>query len=239
MLKKINNPKVSLILPTLNESGSLTPLVNDLVSKVNPREIIIVDDSSTDGTAAEAEKLIKKYKTIRFITNSPPLGLTGSIQKGIDSSSSALVAWMDADFSHPPQTLKKMLDKINSADIVVGSWLATGGRDRRKEISVRIMSFIINRICRYLFKNRFTAYSSGFILTKRSVLNRIRLKGDYGEYCINFLVRAAKAKFIIKEIPFVCISRAKGITKTSPNPFVFIRRGLKYLKMVISLLIYG
>ena len=228
-----------IILPVLNEEGNLAPLVKKLIKLVSPNRIFVIDDNSTDNTINVVKKLRKQHTQVKLIVNKIPLGLTASIQKGIDSSSSALVAWMDADFSHPPETLRKMLLKIQTYDIVIGSWLVRGGSDNRNEKTVKIISFLINKLCNILFFPGITAYTSGFILCRRKVIQKIRLQGDYGEYCIDLLVRSVKLNFTTVEVPFICKSRKVGISKTSPNPAVYIRKGLKYLKLVISLLIFG
>ena len=234
-MHKNDGCKTSIILPTLNEGENIFRLVSDLEYFLKPFEIIIVDDNSGDKTADHAKLLNRKYRNIKFISNYKPLGLTPSIQKGINLAKGEYIAWMDADFSHPPKTLLKMLKKMDSADIVVGSWLAKNGRDERNEVFSKFFSLLINRICTFLFDRKITAYTSGFIICRKEIFNHLKLKGDYGEYCIDFLVRASFLKFRIKEVAFRCISRSKGVSKTSPNSKVFIKRGLRYLEMIISL----
>ena len=226
---------VSVILPTLNEYGNLRPLVEKITKIINPKEIIIVDDNSSDGTKSEAEKLSLKYSQVKTIINLPPLGLTLSIQKGINISSSPYLVWMDVDFSHPAEILKIMMEKIPSADIVTGSWLVEDGKDQRNEKLTKIMSFLVNKLCQFLFMRNITAYTSGFILIKRKLLANFHLKGDHGEYFIDLLVRKSADGCKIIEVPFICRSRKKGLSKTAPNLSVYIIRGLKYLNMIFSL----
>src|SRR3989338_1055400 len=226
---------VSIILPTLNEFDNLPPFVEKLIKIINPREIIIVDDNSSDGTGILAKKLEHEFSRIKVIVNNPPIGLAPSIQKGINKSTSPYVAWMDVDFSHPPGILKKMLKEILQADIVTGSWLAQGGQDLRREVVTKLISYIINKFCQLVFNNKLTAYTSGFILTKKDILEEFHLKGNYGEYCIDFLVRMSAKSYVIQEVPFVCRSRKKGKSKTAPNLLVYFRQGMKYINMIISL----
>ena len=231
----MKSKSLSVILPTLNEAQNITPLVYKIVSLINPDEILIIDDNSNDGTGGSARKLSLEYPSVFVTVNDPPLGLAASIQKGIDLSSSDYVAWMDADFSHPPETLLKMINKITSCDLVIGSWNKRGGKDKRKERLTRLLSFAVNKTCRLLFYNRITAYTSGFILVKKQIIKEYSLKGDYGEYCIDLLVRLSARGYKIKEEPFKCVSRIKGQSKTSPNLYVYFKKGLGYLIMIVSL----
>ena len=148
---------LSVILPTLNESENIKPLVYKIIKLINPRELIIVDDNSIDGTQQKINELLIKFPQVKTVINNPPIGLTNSIQLGISKSTSRYIAWMDADFSHPPETLLKMINKITSCDMVIGSWNKRGGKDKRKERLTRLLSFAVNKTCRLLFYNRFTA----------------------------------------------------------------------------------
>ena len=226
---------LSVILPTLNESENIKPLVYKIIKLINPRELIIVDDNSIDGTQQKINELLIKFPQVKTVINNPPIGLTNSIQLGISKSTSRYIAWMDADFSHPPETLLKMINKIYSCDLVVGSWYKKGGEDKRKEKIVRLMSLAINKICQLLFNNNITTYTSGFILLKKHIIKSFQLKGDYGEYCIDLLVRMSAKKYKISEVSFVCRSRIKGVSKTSPNLFIYIKRSIRYLTIIFSL----
>jgi dolichol-phosphate mannosyltransferase len=223
---------ISVILPTLNEQGNIYKLVIRIDECIHPQEIIIVDDNSTDKTTIEASKLIRKLSNIKLISNHPRVGLVKSIQTGIDSAQNKYVAWMDADFSHPPELLPIMWRQINTADIVVGSWLCPGGIDIRNEVIPKTLSLLINKTCQLIFGKSVTAYTSGFILVKKSVINKLPLSGVYGEYFIDLMVRAEKMKYKIVETPFTCRSRINDKTKTAPNLVTLFRNGIRYLQVI-------
>lgn len=228
---------VSVVVPALNERENILSLLLTINKEFNPAEIIVVDDSSPDHTALIVQKNKKVLPNVKLIINNPPLGLTGSIQKGINLADSKCkyIAWMDADFSHPPKILNIMYQKITRADIVVGSWLTKDGGDKRKEKMIVFLSFIINKLCQILFGNTVNAYTSGFIMTRRSIIKDFKLKGDYGEYCIDFLVRNQRMGRKIATVSFNCYSRKFGVSKTAPNLIKFISRGIKYLTIILSL----
>lgn len=226
---------VSIILPTLNERENIIPLIKAINKYFSPAEIIVVDDVSPDGTAELVRAYQKKVKNVRLITNPTSLGLTASIQKGVNQAKGKYVAWMDADFSHPPKVLNKLYEKMTTSDIAIASWLTQGGSDLRREKYTVLRSLLINKICQLLFGSQITAYTSGFVMVRKSLFKNFQLHGDYGEYFIDFVVRNKRYGRKIVEVPFDCISRRHGISKTSPNCLKFLQRSFKYLAMILSL----
>jgi len=230
---------LSVIIPTYNEKENIGPLIVEIMHYVNPKEIIVVDDASPDGTARVAQSLEKRIPCINVQHNPVRRGLTASIQQGIDVAQSKYIAWLDADFSHPPYLLKQMRDEIKGADILVGSWLCHGGKDKRTEAVTRLFSFFINTVCWIAFGTRIRTYTSGYIFARKSILRRFRLTGNYGEYCIDLLVRNLAPGAVIKEIPFICTSRVSGVSKTGTNVIDYIGKGWLYIKLVTELIFQG
>lgn len=246
----MNSPNfnlVSIILPTYNERDNIVPLIKALQKEVKfKKEIIVVDDDSPDGTSETVKKYIKRnHKTaIKLITRTKNRGLTNSIQEGIKNSRGDVVCWMDCDFSMPPDTLNKLLNKVNAGyDIAVGSRFVKGGRF--KEVSkgkkdsklVVLLSRLMNYSIQYLLGGGFKDYTSGFVAVKLKVLKKIHLRGDYGEYFIDFIYRALGENYKVVEVPYVCLPREKGESKTGQNLYQLLRRGSKYIILTFRLLI--
>lgn len=208
---------LTVILPTYNERDNIVPLIGE-IQKCIPTSstILVVDDNSPDGTAG----LVKTNRHIKLLVRTGNRGLTNSLRDGIAATKSDIVAWMDCDFSHPPEVLPKLLSSLHhGADIALAARLKCYG-----------LSFLINRISSLMFGKHITDYTTGFLAVRRTVLQRIPLQGNYGEYCIDLLVRAKRAGLKIKEIPYVSPPRRGGYSKTS------LRFGYGYLTTVFRLL---
>ncbi len=232
--------KISVILATYNEAENIEELLSEIKSSLddNNFEIIVVDDDSPDRTweiaSASAQYDPKKVIVIRRIGER---GLVSAINKGIKESKGDVVCWLDADFSHPPSLLPQMVKEIKNNDLVIASRYV-GGKDNRDFIRV-IGSYLTTLFASIFLGFDVRDYTSGYFMAKKEIFDGIELRGIYADYCINFVWDVKKKKHRIKEVPYVSVERAKGISKTSPNPLVFVRYGLLCIFTVLKLRIKG
>lgn len=230
---------ISILLPTYNEKENISDLVlaiDHIV--VQPKEIIIIDDNSPDGTSQIVQQLIEQNRipNLRLITRLYNRGLTNSLRDGIAQAHGEIIVWLDCDFSMPPEVIPHLLEKIQAGyDVVVGSRFVPGG-SFKKNISgsedawlAVILSRGMNMMIRWLLIPSFRDYTSGFIAIKKTILNKIPLVGDYGEYFIDLMVRVLLLNYKVIEIPYICVPRTKGYSKTGTNLKEYIQRGSKYL----------
>src|SRR5438094_4343627 len=121
---------VSIIVPTLNEEENIAPLVAQITACAVPfREILFVDDHSTDDTREEIRAL-EKSQPIRLIEqDGAEVGLASAIMSGARAAQGEILLVMDADLSHPPERIKDLLAPLfaGTADMVVGSRYVKGG----------------------------------------------------------------------------------------------------------------
>ena len=134
---------VSIIIPTLNEEENIAPLVAQIAECAVPfREILFVDDHSTDATREKIHSL-QGSQPIRLIEQAgADVGLASAIMSGAHAAQGEILLVMDADLSHPPERIKDLLAPLfaGSADMVVGSRYVKGGSTPGWPVWRRIMS---------------------------------------------------------------------------------------------------
>jgi dolichol-phosphate mannosyltransferase len=230
---------VSVVLPTFNERGNIGELIAAIQRELSEPEIVVVDDNSPDGTWQLVQTLTDQNPRLRLVRRTAERGLTTAIQRGIDESRGAVVFWMDCDFSMPPATMPLLLKQIeDGADVAIGSRYAPGGKDARGDWMPIAFSLVINFFARLLLGGPVRDYTTGFVAARKPVLDQLRLRGDYGEYCIDFLARAHRKGFRIVEVGYACKPREAGESKTAPSFAGFIRRGRKYVTTILGLALH-
>ncbi|MGK7941804.1 MAG: polyprenol monophosphomannose synthase [Crocosphaera sp.] len=252
MSKVDDNTLVCTVLPTFNESGNITDLIERLMASVPPPYLVLViDDDSPDETwkivasmaaqspYAPGDKSVNSG--IALVRRLQEKGLTSAIQRGIDEAIKTyhadIVTWMDCDLSMPPEDVPKLVEAIRKgeADMAVGSRWIDEGTDIAHGLMARVLSWIINNFAMLLLGRKVHDYTSGFIAARSEVLEKIRLKGDYGEYCIDLLCRASRLNYNLKEVPYICVPRTSGESKTGINLWDYLSKGRKYVSTIVML----
>lgn len=251
---------LSIILPVLNERENLRDLIPELLAEVAPlvesMELIVVDDSSTDGTGELVMMMQLEDTRIRYISRiGRSASLPGSLTDGVRDSRFPIVAWMDADGSMPASSMRELvityqgLDEITS--LVVGSRFVRGGgfkgiemvgetsilqvlrnlRSSNDSFSAVLLSRLLNRYLWLLLKRCCRDLASGFLIAERTHVQRIGLRGSYGDYCCRFIYLSHEAGYQIVEVPYVCRVRRHGVSKTGTTLISLIKRGLPYVAL--------
>lgn len=237
---------VSVVMPTFNEAGHIQDLIRETMGALTDAgvpeyEIIVVDDDSPDLTWEIAKRTpgvdASRISVIRRMSDR---GLTASLRDGIRAARHDAIVWMDCDFSHPPDKIPQMLYMLDQGyDVVVNSRYAVGGGEDRggKGGAMQlILSRLLNWGIRLMLKPSFSDYTSGFVATRRAVLERYPLRGDYGEYFIDFIYRVLQGReFRVCELPYVAPPRRSGESKTGTSLAQYVRRGRKYLTAAMRL----
>lgn len=235
---------VSVVLPTLDEAENIVALLRAIIEAVpGLLEIIVVDDDSPDRTADLAADFAKTVGAPAIhVERLPRLGLTASLRRGVGACRGDVVVWMDCDFSMPPRLIPELLRQIEAGcDIAVGSRFAPGGSFKKNTEGTPdsplavFLSRVMNYSIRFLLDPGFHDYTSGFAAVRSSVLKAIPFSGDYGEYFIDFIFRALRAGYRVKEIAYVCVPRRAGYSKTGQNVLQYFQRGKKYIWLAVRL----
>lgn len=231
---------VCTVLPTYNERENIVPLVEGILQNAFTRHLVlVVDDDSPDGTWQVVEELaLRRSSEVVLIRRQNEKGLTSAIQRGIDEAlsvySASIITWMDCDLSMPPQDVSSLVRAItvDGADVAVGSRWIPGGGDEAHGFMARGLSWTINHFAMLLLGSQVHDYTSGFIAAKAEVLQRLRLQGDYGEYCIDLLARAAQLGYRVQERPYICVPRQSGASKTGVTLWDYLVKGRKYVATI-------
>jgi glycosyltransferase involved in cell wall biosynthesis len=195
----------------------------------------VVDDDSPDGTWEVVQDMATQEPRIRLMRRIDERGLTSALNVGIHQARGDVIAWMDCDLSMPPEVLPALLAATDEVDLAVGSRYAPGAADVGHSLTARLFSRTINLAASLLLGWGVKDYTSGFLAVRRPVFDLITLQGDYGEYCIDLLARAQRLGFTTREVPYRCVPRLRGESKTATTITGYVRRGWNYVVTVLRL----
>ncbi|MBI5397879.1 polyprenol monophosphomannose synthase, partial [Candidatus Woesearchaeota archaeon] len=172
MAEETASPSISIIVPTYNEAKNIQKLLRQVHASMKqyPYEILVMDDNSPDKTAAKAKELANKIP-VRPIVRKKDRGLAKSVVDGFKHARGNLLIVMDADLSHPPQILPKLIEKQkrSKADIVVASRLIPGGGTENWPRSRKLTSYVEGVLARPL--TQIKDPMSGFFLFNKNVIH--------------------------------------------------------------------
>jgi dolichol-phosphate mannosyltransferase len=211
-----------VIIPTYNELENL-PLIVGRVHKALPEvHILIVDDGSPDGTGQLADELAADDQRIQVMHRTAKDGLgaayLAAFAWGLERGYSVLVE-MDADGSHAPEQLYRLLDAIdNGADVAIGSRYVEGGTVRNWPMRRMVLSKSANTYARLLLGVDIHDITAGYRAYRREVLEKINL-GDVDSkgYCfqVDLTWRSINNGFRVAEVPITFTERELGVSKMS------------------------
>ncbi len=215
-------PPAWLVLPTYNEVSNLEAIVGAIREPLDPPpHILVVDDSSPDGTGEIADRLAAAHPDVSVLHRSRKEGLGPAYVAGFRealASGAALIAQMDADFSHDPADLPRLLAATAEADLVLGSRYTEGGGVRDWGPLRRAISRGGCAYARAVLGIPVHDLTGGFKAFRREVLEGIDL-GSISAFGYAFQVettyRALRAGFRVEEIPIVFRDRRVGESKMS------------------------
>jgi hypothetical protein len=204
---------VSVIVPTFDERDALRLLAPRLEAALRPyaAEILVVDDASPDGTAAEVRARMGPGSPWRVLERVGKRGLASAVLDGFAESRGDIVVVMDADGSHPPEVLRRLVEPIREgrAEFVLASRHVSGGEDRGLNRWRRGLSWGASVLARPITSVRDPM--SGFFAVKRNVLGRARLTPIGYKIGLEVLVKCRPKP--VEEVPFRFEARVAGESK--------------------------
>ncbi len=232
---------ISIVIPTYNEKDTLPTLIDKLsreVKKIAEKfSIIIMDDSSPDGTGKIAEDLNKKYQNITVIERPSKLGLGSAYKQGfqiaLDRFDPDYVVQMDADHSHDPKEISLMVKKIKEYGYVIASRHLPGSSIIGWGARRKLLHSLAGRFAKGCAKLEITDPTSGFRMFKKSVLNAVNfseIKSEGFAFQVELLCYLRRKGLYGIEIPTRFVNREIGKSKMGLGETV------QFLKMCINLL---
>ena len=209
--------KVLIIIPTYNEKDNVLPISKAVLASTDPDvHLLVCDDNSPDGTAKLVELLIPEEPRLHLLVRQEKQGLgpayLAAFQWGLARGYDALVE-MDADFSHRPEDLVKILAALPQADFVMGSRWIPGGSTRNWGWGRQLISRGGSVYARMILRSPVSDYTGGFNAWTRHVLESIDLdtiQSNGYSFQIELKYRALKKNFKGVELPILFEDRRTG-----------------------------
>ncbi len=228
--------KLSLILPTFNESGNISEIVRILTDLLDPAwmsryELIVVDDNSPDRTWKIALELTEQYPQLKVLHRETEKGLSTAVIRGWQAAQGEILGVIDADLQHPPEILLQLLEEMErGADLAIASRHVEGGGVSEWSMIRRFLSRGAQMLGLVILPeviNRLSDPMSGFFMVRRSAIAGVTLSPVGYKILIEVAARG-KIRWI-GEVGYVFRERQAGESKVTWKQY------LEYLQHLIRL----
>lgn len=225
-------PELSVIIPTYNERENLTPLLEALAKTLTyiDYEVIVVDDDSTDNTAAAARSIAQHNSRVRILQRIGRRGLASAVVEGMLSASAPLLLVMDADLQHDERIIPGMIEKLQAEnlDIVIATRNSEGGSMGEFAAGRVGLSEVGRALSSMVCKIRVTDPMSGYFLVTSEFFHRV----VYHLSCVGFkilldLLASAQGPVRVGEVGYRFKNRIHGESKLD------ILVGLEYVELLL------
>jgi dolichol-phosphate mannosyltransferase len=228
--------KLSVVIPARDEEGSIEQTVGDVAGALTaeqiPHEIVIVDDGSTDGTAARVRQMVGRYPGVGLVTNAGPHGFGQAVRAGLAQASGDAIAVMMADGSDSPEDLVRYYRKIEEGyDCAFGSRFIRGS----KIIDYPVHKLAINRMAnwfiRMLFRLRYNDITNAFKCYRRHTIEGMQpLIAPHFNLTVEMPLKAIVRGYSYAILPISWTNRKSGMSKLKIKEM-----GSRYLFIVLYL----
>jgi dolichol-phosphate mannosyltransferase len=216
-------PAAWLLLPTYNERENIEAIVRaalpELARATPDHHILIVDDGSPDGTGEIADRLAAELDEVEVLHRTAKEGLGRAYLAGFGralASGADLVLEMDADFSHDPADLPRLIEAAADADLVLGSRYVPGGGVTDWSVPRKLLSRGGSWYARKVLRVPVRDLTGGFKCFRRETLEGIGYLDTHADgygFQIELTYRAIRAGYRVKEVPIVFRDRKAGTSK--------------------------
>jgi dolichol-phosphate mannosyltransferase len=216
-----------VVVPTYNEADNLSPLIEGILAATPRAHVLVVDDASPDGTGQIADSLARRYASVHVLHRSGKLGLGTAYVEGFAwaiARGYELIGEMDADHSHEPRDLPRLLRAIaDGADVAVGSRNVPGGGILGWGLGRHLLSKGGSLYARLVLGAPIADLTTGFKVYRRGALEAITpstLRSNGYAFQIETTYRALRGGARVAEVPIVFVDRRAGASKMDRRIFV-------------------
>ncbi|MDD3236428.1 MAG: polyprenol monophosphomannose synthase [Candidatus Cloacimonetes bacterium] len=215
--------KTLVIIPTYNEIENIERMVEIVLSKSEDIEILVMDDNSPDGTGKRVKSLQSTEPRLHLIERPGKMGLGSAYVTGFKYALEhdyEYIMEMDADFSHNPDDVPRLIAAAQNKDLVIGSRYCNGVNIINWPFKRLLISYFASKYVRVITGMPIKDPTGGFKCFNRRVLESINLDNilsDGYAFQIEMNFRAWVKRFRIKEIPIVFTERLNGVSKMNRN----------------------
>lgn len=210
-----------IIIPTYNERESIAILLPEIFHRYPDISVLVVDDSSPDKTSERVRELSQRYSRLYLCERKMKEGLGPAYRAGFDwalEKEFQFIVQMDADGSHRPQDLEKILQALSRSDLVVGSRRVRGGAVKNWEWYRRVLSWAGSAYASLLLRYPVRDWTGGFNGWRRKVLERVSYATCSSQgysFQIELKLSALRLNFSAEEVPIIFEERKVGQSKMS------------------------
>ena len=198
-------PLLSVIIPAFNEAKTIKQILEKIESVNIDKELIVVDDGSTDGT----DKILReiKYYNLKVIHHTSNRGKGGAFLTGLSQASGEFCIIQDADLEYDPNDYHKLIEiiKEDKADMVLGARFIGGHHGLFMH---RLGNRFLTRLLNLLFKSNLNDYATCYKLARRSTYDKLNLKATGFDIDVEIIATALKKKMRLLEAPVFYCPRA-------------------------------
>ena len=211
--------KILIVSPTYNEKENILELLNKIWSVNNDYEVLIIDDNSPDGTAEIVKGIMKNNPNLHLIHREGKLGLGTAYCTGfkwaLDNNYDKIVQ-MDADLSHNPEDIPRLIEESKESDVIIGSRYVNGVNVVNWPMRRLLLSYFANLYAKIVIGLPIIDTTGGFKCFNANVLKSINLsliKSEGYSFQIEMNTKAYRNGFKLKEIPIIFVDRTVGKSK--------------------------
>jgi dolichol-phosphate mannosyltransferase len=217
---------ITILVPAYNEEDSISDLVfalRDRMPLSESYEILVVNDGSTDATQTILETLAASIPTLRIVNHPHNMGLGCALRSGFRAAQGRIIVTMDADLTHPPELIPRMLE-ASDADVVIASRYVRGGGMASVPWWRAALSVAANAVFRLLFATKVRDITAGFKAYHAECVRTLEITSRGFEAQLEITIRLVAQGATFREIPYVLTTRQHGASK------------MRYLKLISTYL---